>query len=771
LIVAICLGGGAWMLKGKARFDYSIEGMFTADDTRLLDYQRLKQIFGGVEIVMVVYDDPELFAADGAGLRRLEVRSQELARVRDVIGVLSLSEFNQALKKAHPLASLLGDKNYYPILDANDPIATGFLGSFENYTHGHDRRTVAIVCLLEQTEAAVRSRNEVIHELRELSRDWPASQVTGEPVLVDDGFRFLRRDARQLDRRCLGLMGLVILVCFRSVRWFLIPVAIIQFSMWMTLATMGIIGWRLTMVSSMLSAILAVISVATVVHIIVRYREARIDRSHDRETALVKTLASMMLPVTWTCLTTAAGFLALTIAKVEPIVDFGWMMVVGTMHVWLNVFLLIPSLAMAGEIDADPQATWGEGCLEKILGASSWLIVGNPVKTGLAVLAVFLGLGAGLTRLQVESDFTKNFRQDSTIIQAYTFVEQRLGGAGILDVVIRVPDNFNREFLEKIDALQNDLRHLRLPDDANEPALTHVVSFADADRIMRSNPLLALLTPAFRFHAMEKVMPGFSAQMRTTRPDAAGHQYFRIMLRTRQQKSAEVQLELIEGIREIVQAAFPDEAGEKTPRTMTSGFFVLLSSLVDSVLADQNRTFAAACVFIGLVILLAFRSWTMVIIALLPNVLPIIGLLGMLGWLGIRLNMGAAMIAAVSLGLSIDGTIHYLTSWRVYRAHGLTTAESIQRVQFRTGRAVSYATLALVIGFGSLCYSEFIPTVFFGGLVSLSMLGGLLANLIVLPVLLSLFFRREPIGRKKPPQRLRRSPELAEDPNWGESEL
>ena len=210
------------------------------------------------------------------------------------------------------------------------------------------------------------------------------------------------------------------------------------------------------------------------------------------------------------------------------------------------------------------------------------------------------------------------------------------------------------------------------------------------------------------------------------------------MLRTSQRQSAEDQALLIANVKAVVTEVFPEQAGAKSQRTMTTGFFVLLSDVVNSVLADQVKTFVAACLFIGLVMLLAFGSVRLVLIGMIPNVLPILGLLGLLGWFGIRMNMGAAMIAAVSLGLSIDGTIHYLTGYLKSTRRGIRTSKAISRVQFRTGRALIYSTLALVIGFGSLCISEFIPTIFFGGLVGLSMLGGMLANLIVLPTLLVL---------------------------------
>ena len=747
LILAAGLAVASWQLKQDVSFDNSIEGMFAADDPLLQDYQRLKEIFGGAEIVLAVYEDPRLFDPDGSGLQRLQERSQQLSSIRGVIGVLSLWEINAALNKVYGLGNLLtGQEQPAPVLNPEDPIAAEFLSTFEGYTHGHDRQTVAIVCLLERIETLQIPRERTIAALRSVTSDWRNTRITGEPVLLVDGFRFIERDGQRLNWFCLGLMALVILVCFRSIRWFVIPVAVIQLSMWMTLALLGVLGWQLTMVSSMLAAILAVISVATVVHIIVRYREQRLHKGQSRVRAVELVLASLFLPITWTCLTTAAGFLALSFSGVEPVADFGWMMVFGSLFVWLAVMLLVPGLALLGDFDADPQETWGEVWLDRALDLSSRFISSRPRLIGTMALLLFVVVGSGIWRLQVETDFTRNFRENSQIIQAYTFVEEKLGGAGVLDVVIRAPDKLDRDFLERIDRLQADLRNLRLESGGPGPALTHVVSFADADRIVRGNRLLGLLSPEIRFMAMSGVMPGFASQMRTTQPDADGDHWFRIMLRTSQRKTAAQQSELIDRVSATVDAWFPPSGARAGRPSMTTGFFVLLSNLVNSVLADQWRTFLIACLLISVVVWIAFRSIPLVAIALVPNILPIIALLGMLGWLGVRLNMGAAMIAAVSMGLSIDGTIHYLTSWRMNRLAGHSVASSVKRVQFRTGRAVIYATLALVLGFGSLCFSEFVPTVFFGALVGLSMAGGMVGNLIVLPVLLSLF---QPLSVKR----------------------
>jgi predicted RND superfamily exporter protein len=164
--------------------------------------------------------------------------------------------------------------------------------------------------------------------------------------------------------------------------------------------------------------------------------------------------------------------------------------------------------------------------------------------------------------------------------------------------------------------------------------------------------------------------------------------------------------------------------------------------LIHSVIRDQWLTFGVASAAIWLMMMLAFRSLRLALVALVPNALPILMVTGLLGWLGVKINMGAAMIAAVSMGLSIDSSIHYIAAFRRARQAGFGTRAALDQVQQTAGRALVFATLALVVGFSSLALSQFVPTVYFGILVSLAMLGGLAGNLIILPLLLLVVTRR-----------------------------
>ena len=223
------------------------------------------------------------------------------------------------------------------------------------------------------------------------------------------------------------------------------------------------------------------------------------------------------------------------------------------------------------------------------------------------------------------------------------------------------------------------------------------------------------------------------------------------MFRAREQQDAAQKRILIARIQEVGNEYFgKQEWGMPEQKLEVTGFFVLLTSLIDNIVGDQYTTFLIAVGGIGLTMLIAFRSFRLALIALIPNALPVLvvsGLMGWITWSGLfefRINMGSAMIAAVSLGLSIDSSIHYIFAFQRARKLGGTVSEAIRSAHGTVGLSMIFATLALIVGFSVLATSNFTPTVYFGSLVSLAMLGGLLGNLVILPVLLRMVIRDSP---------------------------
>jgi uncharacterized protein len=209
-----------------------------------------------------------------------------------------------------------------------------------------------------------------------------------------------------------------------------------------------------------------------------------------------------------------------------------------------------------------------------------------------------------------------------------------------------------------------------------------------------------------------------------------------VMLRARERQPSRQKRAIIDDVSRIVAEEFP--AGPGRPAGEVTGFFVLLAQLVERMLSDQWFTFFLAAAGIFLLLAAAFSSPLLAAVALVPNVLPIFVVLGMLGWAGERVNMGTAMIAAVSMGLSVDSSIHYIAAFRRRLAAGDAFSAALETAHQTAGRAMIFSTLALVVGFLALTTSGFIPTVSFGALSCLTLTGGLVGNLVVLPVLLTL---------------------------------
>lgn len=758
-LLGVLLAIAAWFPAQSIKFDRSIENMFSAADPILPPYLRLKRQFGGNEIVLAVYDDPELLHADGRGLKRLAATSERMKKVAGVKDVLSLAEVNgllESLQKTKGLTNIFGlgpkdDWNGPAVLNPKSELARSYRELFQGYTHGSDGKTVALACMLQPQSASTDgeaaqdiSRRQTIEDLRKIVTSLPdglsPGVLAGEPVMVTEGFRLLEIDGQRLGLWSTLLVGLTIVVCFRSLRWLIVPIAVVQWTIFVTQALLALSGLRLSMVSSMLSAIVTVVGVATVVHLIVRYREFRTEGQPPH--AAFQTAARLLTwPIVGAILTDVAGFGSLWVSDVGPVKDFGTMMVLGSVLVLPAVALLVPMLALLGATGRETQAshtTWAEGRLDQ--GLSQVIATVQKRSQLIAALTVLVSVVAamGVLRLEVESDFTRNFRPGSRIVSWYEYVETHLGGAGVWDVLLPAPDVLDEAYLSKVRSLETELRgiHIEPRRPGGEAAtLTKVISLVDVLDASKRDPALAAMPTELQVQGMAAVMPAFMGALQGK--DEQGRRWLRIMLRARERQPAEQKRQLIDEVTRMAQSSFPPATDANSPPAAeVTGFFVLLTRLIESMLRDQWSSFGIATTGVAVMLLIAFRSIRWTLIALVPNALPILMVLGLLGWLGLKINMGAAMIAAVSMGLSVDSSIHYLASYRRERLAGKTVSEALHLVQQSVGRAAVLSTLALIVGFLVLCTSKFVPTIYFGALVSLAMLGGLAGNLIVLPLLL-----------------------------------
>lgn len=731
LAIAGLLAIISYPIGGQLALDRSIDTMFAANDPLLPPYHHLKETFQGNDMILCVYEDHDFLKADHSGMQRAESIAKRLEKVDGVRGALTLGR---------PLGPRVVEKD--------NAVAEDVRNLFEGFTHGQDEKTVCIALILKADKQTTEERMATIDGIRAVVADLPDGMsggvVTGEPVMLDDAFRLVEADGQRLFWLTTVLLSLIILVSFRSLRWVLIPVLVVQLALLLTRGTLALAGIKMTMVSSMLTAVVTVVGIATAIHIIVRFREGRLSGLSPKE-AFARASRRLVAPIFWACFTDAIGFSALMAANVAPVRDFGFMMAVGTGMVFVSVILLVPGLALLFEEgDNSPSKMWGESTLGRQLQGLLRLSQNHAGGIALSLVILVAFSIFGMSRLQLETDFTKNFRSDSDLVKAYELVETNLGGAGLCDIVLPAPESLDWDYLKKIITLENRLRkqvQVENEEGESEPGLTKIVSIADVlDSVSpfdigRMRPFLRRGAVNAALGIMHTRIPAFYEAMYSQNPEDGQH-YYRIMMRVKERQPSEQKLAIIKQIKEVCASQFANAAVEEKPQV--TGYFVLLTNLINGILQDQWRTFTVALMGIGMTMFVAMRSFRMALIALVPNALPILLVNGFMGGFGIKANLGAAMIAAVSVGLSVDSSIHYLFAYRRARRDGFSVGDSLEQVQDTVGRALVFSTIALIVGFTGLAISDFIPTVYFGTLVSLAMLGGMLGNLLWLPALIRL---------------------------------
>jgi len=704
----------------RLQLDESIESFYSPDDPYLLDYLQAKEWFGGDEFVLVAYHDPNLLEQEG--LERVRQLSETLSAIPGVS-----SESTQDLAKTlQPPNANLGVRLFLRFPSTRQEL----LDFSRRILIGDDNETTAIMLrLLPEKESPV-PRKQTLAEIREVADAQPIpTYVAGEPVQVNDMFRYVRQDGALLGWATSGMLILTILVMFRSLRWMILPLLIVHAALIWTKAILVLTGMKLSMVSSILTSLITIIGIATVTHVTVRFRDLR--QTHGRIDAFRETFIDLAPAVFWTCLTTAIGFAALLSSGITPVRSFGTMVAVGTMLVLAGAAFFLPGGILLGRLDADPRRTPAEGGLLKALSRTVDWVENYSIPLLFAFTALSILAFLWLFRLTVETNFTKNFRQSSAIVQSVKVFKDDLSGVRTWEINFPAPtedpdseDDKNpgltEEYVEKVSSVADEIAEIRMPDGTGP---TKVTSLGDGTQMI---PRIAGRNLDLKRQTMRLLQPEFEDSLYN--PEAGR---MRIFMRALEQQPAETKLDLIARAEAVAQETFPD--------AKATGLYVLLAHLIESLLSDQLVSFAIATVGIAVMMAIAFRSIPIGLMSIIPNVFPILLVIGMMGWIGVPINIGTAMIASVSMGLTVDSSIHYLSGYRRCREEGMDHYAALRATHAGVGRAVIFASAALILGFTVLTLSHFIPLIYFGVLVSAAMLGGLLGDLILLPLLLQWF--------------------------------
>jgi predicted RND superfamily exporter protein len=711
LAVGVLLTLALFPYSRQARFDRSIHSFFDKNDPRFLTYNDAQREFGGDTLCLAVYPDADLLTPEG--MVRLEAFAAELGKVAGVVKTQTLSSMPRPGGRPGTIGKLFSLPGQDHAKLREEILATDL---FRDQFISRDGQTAVCVLLIDEPTIANGGFTHSLAELRRICES-RGGHIVGAPVMINDVYDYLEQDSWVLTNVSTWAMILVIVALFRRLRWLVVPIAVVQTSLIWMQAMMYFLQVQLSLTGAMTTAMITVIGITSAIHVAVRFREVALVEA-DVVDALRQTLTHSLPPIFWACATTAIGFGALAVSQVAPVRSFGLVMGVASLMVFVAIILLMPGAILLGRnlFRVVPRPTLGETHLADGLHWAVSFVGRHAFLTTAGTFAVLAVAGAGLFRLAVETDFTKNFKESSTILQGYRFVEGRLGGAGLVDIVIDGPEEWTGDFFDQLRSCEAELRAV--------PGVVKVTSIVDMLDLVKASSLM--------ISVMRRAPPPEVRQFWNPR----SHR-LRVVLRVKEQQTTEGKAELLSSIDRIARDSF----GAKTQVT---GLYLLLVYLIDSLLSDQYAALLLSCLGNLAMMTIAFRGPRAGLIAFLPNVIPLVITLGAMGWLGLKINVATAMIQSISMGIAVDFSIHYLYRYWHERKQGIDFYESLSLTHRHAGKAMVFADIALTLGFGILTLSHFLPTIQFGLLVSLAMLGGLVGNLVMLPVLLRVFYRIGP---------------------------
>ncbi|MDP6588452.1 MAG: MMPL family transporter [Alphaproteobacteria bacterium] len=598
-----------------------------------------------------------------------------------------------------------------------------------------------------------------IRDILEPYRAHSQLYLGGVAMITDDMVTFVRNDLTVFGGGVLAFLIIVLTVIFRKLRWIVLPLLSCLYAVLMMMGVLGLIGWNVTVISSNFLALMLIITISMNIHLTVRYRQLRRDHPDDDQLALVKaTTHKMVKPCLYTALTTIIGFGSLMVSDIKPVIDFGWMMSAGLAATFATSFLLFPTLLLVmGKTKAKPPVESSRFALPGHL-ARLTETQGNRI----LLLAVMLTAASavGISQLRVENSFVNYFKSGTEIYQGLKLIDEKLGGTTPVEILIKFEDEdegaltpeelaemseYERELeLEFAASLAESPEYWFTPDKIQRikevhdyldelPEIGKVLSLASGVRVAEEaigeeldGMMLALLYTKVPVTVREAMIDPYVS---------IADNEARLLARVVDSKPDLRRGQLLEKINRDLVEKLEFDAQDVT----VSGLLVLYNNMLQSLFSSQIKTIGVVMLGIAIMFLMLFRSVTLAIIGILPNLLGAAVVLGVMGWAKIPMDMMTITIAAITIGIAVDNGIHYIYRFREEYALTNSYAETLHICHSNIGKAVFYTTMTIICGFSILVFSNFIPTIYFGVLIAAAMFIALMAALTVLPKLILLW--------------------------------
>ncbi|MGA1762035.1 MAG: efflux RND transporter permease subunit [Gammaproteobacteria bacterium] len=793
LLMVVVLAFFAFLGLENFKLDASSDALVLENDDDLKIYREINENYGGSDFLIVTFTPNDGVFSDNSinVLQSLERRIKNFSEVSQVLSLLDAPIFFQPKVGLADIADniktiettginldaakeeILGNPIFSELIISQDGKTTALQIQFhENQEYrqlinqryqmldseASNRNSLTDVNkkISEINERESTSRNLFITELRNILseyKDQGTLFLGGPSMIAKDMMDYIRSDLVVFGIGVALVFCAILFLFFRNLWFVILPLANAFFTTFFTAGILGIFDWKITVVSSNFIALLLILTISLTVHVLVRFRELSKD-SKDNLTAVIETCNQMVVPCFFAAFTTAIAFLSLMLGDIKPVIEFGKMMSVGMIFAFIFTFTLLPALLSLifnfSKINTSNENF--KSAINKLIS----LATQNTKMNILAFTLMFIALVGGAAYLKVENRFIDYFDESTEIFQGMKLLDEQLGGTATLDIVISEPTGDDVQ-TEPIGIFDDDIFEDDLFDDEGSEAsgywwnsytlkkleeihdyldereeIGKVLSVASGIKLARTindendlNDLeLALLRSVLPEDIKESLLYSY-----ISKDDSE----VRISTRVKETASNLNRNELLNSIKHDLESNF-DLAPEDY---QISGLAVLYNNMLQSLFSSQISSLSLVFAVIALMFLLIFRSIKIMFVGMAPNLLTAFSVLGMLGLFGIPLDIMTITVAAISVGMAVDNTIHYLFRF-IKESSNLNIDDAIGNSHNSVGHAIMYTALTIAGGFSIFVLSNFTPTVLFGLFTALALITSFLSTLIFMPALLKI---------------------------------
>ena len=761
------------------RLDASSETLLIDGDPDLKYLEEISERYGSKEFLILTFTPNEGMISDNSinNLLSLKYKIQSLDWVHSVITLLDIPLLNNS---DAPLQERL--KNFKTLKDEDIDRNRGFneivtSPVFRNFVISEDGKTSGIIVylkkneelknfekenskvLLEQHKDKIKEKNhQNILEIRDVIKSYEdigKIHLGGIPMIADDMMSFIKSDIIVFGVGVfLFIIGTLWFV-FKKLIWVVVPISSCFFSVIIMMGVLGLLGWKVTVISSNFIALMLILTMAMNIHMSTRFLQLK-ENYPDKNILELITLTTnkMFWPILYTVLTTVIAFLSLIFSEIKPIIDFGWMMTLGLITSFIITFTLLPTLINFVPKENISLKKYDNSKITTLLAKIS--LNNSKVIFTLTGIIIILSL-IGISRLEVENSFINYFSKKTEIYKGMKLIDEKLGGTTPLEVILKFPKKedlriddedefedwesedqqndekywFTKDKIDKISSVHNYLDNL--------PQVGKVLSFSSiinvATLLNNNKPLGTLEMGVLYSKIPESIKTEIIDPYISIKDNEA-----RISLRIIDSQKNLRRNDLIKKINNDLK----NKIGLQENEFKLAGVLILFNNLLQSLFKSQILTLGLVMIGIFLMFMILFRNFKLSLIGVVPNFIAAFFILGIIGLLGIPLDMMTITIAAITIGIAVDNSIHYIYRFKEEFNSSKDYNKTLQLCHSTVGRAILNTSITIVFGFSILVLSKFIPTIYFGIFTGLAMLLAMISVLTLLPSLILLI---KPFGK------------------------